>query len=761
MTQLVTPAALMGLATDLLAKGWQPVWCLQRQSGAFTPLPGTTGGSASFPAVEPQPEAAHKLAFRPPVDVVVLDVDHYDAKRGMDTIDRAEDWLGPLPPTYRVSARGAGNPSGRYLYRKPADLDFTDSALAQFADEDGHTHVEVVRTAHRFSWAAGEVHYKNNELIQCYNSYDEACEMPAVSELPELPQRWVDYLRNPPTPYSALAYTRPSDGPEWWLSQADASLGTRAELAQFAFDLLGSRLSAEDALHQLRRVARADDPARPWEDKDFYGLVDRNTERKVGEQLARQDAEWDLGVAVAGDEASLRAKLAEQHAGYDAQQQLFARVEPQVPFDADTFKFAVQRLPVQGLTDEEIDVVPSLETRLRSLEPYHRLLFDKLARVQAEKDAARILAEQFTDYTRLTDQEAPPSPSMLKIIGRGAPASAVIAPGTVTVVSGHRASGKTWVVASWAAQEITAGGHVVWIDFERQAALLREKLSACGIPDHLISQQVHYAGGALPSVERLAADIQRWSEGGLRRVLLVVDAFRGLQSLIAPGTSANDGDAVEQVYLQYLNPLANTAVGGTVVVIDHQAKTQTDRPTTFGSERKESAADYVLHVEQTEPFSRGVSGFSALSLAKDRYGNRNAGETLGYLWVPSPVDGKIGPSFRDYPKMPELRSWSPHTETDLEQMAMSDKSKREVAATSLVRDNRLRYGRNELARMLVAAYSDLFETESAGKAFLTRMTADGKLALDRATRKYDLPDDIRPQVNTALAALLNGDEPEE
>src|SRR5262249_38660128 len=116
MTKFQAPAALLGLAKDMILKGWQPVWCPHRMSGSFSPLPGCTGG-VDFPTVLPQPtDVAHKLAVRPPEDVVMFDVDDYEDKHGQDTMDRAEAWLGELPPTYRITSRGNSNPSGRYLF---------------------------------------------------------------------------------------------------------------------------------------------------------------------------------------------------------------------------------------------------------------------------------------------------------------------------------------------------------------------------------------------------------------------------------------------------------------------------------------------------------------------------------------------------------------------------------------------------------------------------------------------------------------------
>ena len=755
MTQFVPPAALFGLAQDLVLKGWQPVWCIARQSGAYTPIPGTTGGSAPYPSIEPQPTAAHKLAFRPPPSVIVFDVDHYDDKRGMDTMDRAEDWLGELPQTWRVTARGYANPSGRYLFRKPGDLDFTDSALAQFADEDGRTSVEVVRTSHRFSWAPGDIHYKNNELVQCFDPDGDVCEsMPEVSELPELPQRWADYLRNPPVPQHASAYTRPSDGPEWWLSQADDSLGTRAELAQFAFDMLASRQSPACVTTQLHRVSVALNPAEPWEDAHFSGLVDGNTERKVGEQLARQDAEVAVAAGVAGGYDELAQIAARTAAEYAADEKLRQRRDERIAWTVQS-QFAFDAIPLEAEAgDDERGEEFALDALIRGTPEYDRQFRMSLARMQAEKDVHAILSAKFTGYKKIGSLPPPPAPATMKVTGKGVPGTCVIPPGTVVCLSGHKGGGKSWVAATWAEQEIIAGNHVLWVDFERQASGLSERFSVLRVPAHLIDGQVHYADGVLPPVDGMCADIRKWAEGG-RRVLVVVDAFRGLQATVAPGTSANDGDAVETVYLEVLNPL--TEAGATVAVIDHLAKN--GNGTTFGSERKESAADYVLRVEQAEAFSRGRSGYSCVELTKDRYGHREAGTAVGYLWVPG-SDGKTGSSYRDYPVIPELRAWSPVTEQDEIAMEVSVKSQRETAITRVVAENRLRLGRNELARMMAELEPGLFAADTAAKPFLTRMTAEGKLFLDPGNRKYDVPQAPVTRNNQTLSALNNHEEDE-
>lgn len=731
MVKFQSPAALLGLAQDMIMKGWQPIWCPARQSGSFTPLPGCTGGDP-FPSVLPQPQVAHKLAFRPPPDVLVIDVDHYDSKTGMDTMDRAEAWLGDLPDTYRVTSRGYINPSGRYLYRMPADLLVTDSSLYQFADEDGRTDVEIVRTGHRFSWAAGDYHYKNDELIVCYDEYGDACEMPDVNEIPELPEKWVAYFRNPPVAQKHEVYTRPSDGAEWWLSQADDSLGSDAELASFAYNMLLSRMDVEEIFEQWFRVARADNPGWGWSRSDFDRHVGARAQGKADTILAHQDNETEW---FAGTGADLDRIAQQTTEAYELRQAV--AIEPQVPYDpALLHRFADRAglpLPIVSTDDEDDEVLIDVELAARAQPGYQSLLWQELMRTFAKREAMKMLQGKFQGYEDIGEMPDPPQPELLIVTGKESISTAVVGRKTVTVLSGHRASGKTWISAVWASQVITAGGYVVWIDFERQAHGLSQKLRAVGLKPHLINSSLKYTS-RLPSSDRLASDIHEYAVSG-KPVLLVVDAFRGLQNTLSPLSSANDGDAVEQVYLEYLNPCAEA--GATIVLLDHLAKA--GNGTTFGSERKESAADYVIRVEQAAAFTKTAPGFSSMEVTKDRYGVIAAGSAAGYLWMPG--DGRAtGKSVEQYPKTPELRAWSPNESSDAQAIELSQKGSRELAVTTMVRDNPLAYGPRPLGTAVHAVYPDLFETPKAATDFASRMRNEGKLIKEEGRDgKYDLP----------------------
>ena len=719
------PEVLLSIASDMLVKGWQPVWCLARTNGAYTPIPGTTGGTSPFPAVEPQPSGPHRLAFRPPPNVVILDVDHYDAKRGADTMDKAEEWLGDLPPTWKVTSRGDDNPSGRYLYRKPADLDFTDSALSQFADDDGHTSVEVVRTAHRFSWAPGDTNHKNGLLVTCFNPDGDACLLPSVDDLPELPQRWTDYLRNPPIPYAQLAYTRPADGPQWWLGQADCSLGSRAELAQFAFDLLASRLTPDESLVQLKRVARDDDPGRPWKEEHLTGLVDANTERKAAALAERVESSYDSLPATRPELQEIADRTTEE---FERNKKLEAlrdqriaetiaqsNLLPALPLEEDTPQAPAQSF--QAYLKELTRGFPEFTVEVKRT----------LIRELAKEDVQMLLAKQFSGFKDISRLDDPPAPTMLTIVGKDSNPQPLIAPGSITVISGHRSAGKTWAAALWARQQVTASAHVVWVDFERQDRGLNAKFRTCGLGAHSIAFHVHYTD-ELPALADLTAALSDFGP-----YLLVIDAFRGLQARVAPGTSANDSDAIEQVYETYLDPFARA--GGSIALLDHLPKAGT---TTFGGERKESAADYVIQVQQVMPFTKTTPGFSMLTLTKDRWGVTEKDTVAGYLWMPG--DGsRSGKSIKDYPKVPEFRNWAPEAVPSLEAVAVdSGKTLKEDAVIGIVLENPLRLGSRPLARAAYSAYPDLFATEEAALGVVGRLRRDGKIAKD-ASGNYSVP----------------------
>lgn len=116
-------------------------------------------------------------------EVISLDVDHYDKKKGADTLEALERDLGDLPETVRSTRRGVDNPSGQRFYRVPAGFKWKS---------DLGNGIEIVQMTHRYS-----VVWPSEVDGDQYTWYlgDEKIDIPSVDDLPELPERWTNFLK--------------------------------------------------------------------------------------------------------------------------------------------------------------------------------------------------------------------------------------------------------------------------------------------------------------------------------------------------------------------------------------------------------------------------------------------------------------------------------------------------------------------------------------------------------------------------------------
>ena len=87
------------------------------------------------------------IGARCPVGVIGIDVDDYAGKRGGATVAAYERLYGPLPGTYRVTARGTATASGIRLYAVPFDW-VGRGALRAEGGGDGH--VELIQRHLRY-----------------------------------------------------------------------------------------------------------------------------------------------------------------------------------------------------------------------------------------------------------------------------------------------------------------------------------------------------------------------------------------------------------------------------------------------------------------------------------------------------------------------------------------------------------------------------------------------------------------------------------
>lgn len=148
-----------------------------------------------------------QIGARMPVGGVGIDVDAYDGKRGLSTLAEHEARLGPLPPTWRLTARAFDSGSGIRLFRAPEGWE-GKSALKSDDGSDGH--IELIQRHLRLMVVPPSYHRTGAR----YKVYDERSgnEMlggviPPVAEWPELPDAWLGGLRVDPAKAGAGAAT--------------------------------------------------------------------------------------------------------------------------------------------------------------------------------------------------------------------------------------------------------------------------------------------------------------------------------------------------------------------------------------------------------------------------------------------------------------------------------------------------------------------------------------------------------------------------
>ena len=87
--------------------------------------------------------------------LIGIDVDAYDAKTGGRTLKEAESRWGPLPPTWRSTARVDDDVSGIRVFRVPVGVFFR--SVIQFKNLE-LADIEIIQPHHRYVTAWPSIH---------------------------------------------------------------------------------------------------------------------------------------------------------------------------------------------------------------------------------------------------------------------------------------------------------------------------------------------------------------------------------------------------------------------------------------------------------------------------------------------------------------------------------------------------------------------------------------------------------------------------
>jgi P4 family phage/plasmid primase-like protien len=162
-------------------------------TGKHPPIAGYTGRGAPWPTTSEitawiTSRVESNVALRLPSDVIGIDIDAYDGRRGLSTLDLMEQDHGPLPPTWTTTSRTDG--SGIRWYRVPPNVPWVGN-LGQ------GSHVDIVHSELRYAVVWPSVHPITQREYLWYGPNGLVSANPPRPEmLPELPQPWVLALRS-------------------------------------------------------------------------------------------------------------------------------------------------------------------------------------------------------------------------------------------------------------------------------------------------------------------------------------------------------------------------------------------------------------------------------------------------------------------------------------------------------------------------------------------------------------------------------------
>lgn len=210
-------------------------------------------------------------------------------------------------------------------------------------------------------------------------------------------------------------------------------------------------------------------------------------------------------------------------------------------------------------------------------------------------------------------------------------------PSAVHSISGEPGSAKTWVALVATVQEITAGNHVLYLDFEDRPQSIISKLIALGADPTHLAERLHYANPDValsPSTSKTVLDIAALCS------LAVIDGITEAMSMHGLEVNSND-DAAKWDHL-LPRPLAR--LGCAVLQIDHVTKNPDTRSRySIGAQHKLAAITGTATKSiVVKPLSRGGRGQFKIIIDKDKHGDVGpVGSTIADLHIDATDQDRI------------------------------------------------------------------------------------------------------------------------
>jgi hypothetical protein len=212
----------------------------------------------------------------------------------------------------------------------------------------------------------------------------------------------------------------------------------------------------------------------------------------------------------------------------------------------------------------------------------------------------------------------PPTPT----VGRRADGRGLFYAGRTHTVVSETEGGKTWLALAAALDEMAAGHHVLYLDFEDDEGTVAGRLLTLGASRDTIAAHFHYLRPESPLGSGVHLDDLRQLVEAHRPTLAALDGVTEAMTL----HGLNPLDNVDAARFGRMLPRRLAAAGCAVANLDHVTKSSDGRGRyALGAVHKLNGLDggaYLL--ENRAPFGVGLTGRSTVKIAKDRPGQLRA-----------------------------------------------------------------------------------------------------------------------------------------
>lgn len=497
----------------------------------------------------------------PEFDVIAIDVDHYGDKRGADNLAELEPQLGSLELSTvpRSTRRGADSLSAQFPFKVAKGYSWATSVCEA---------VDIVQAGHRYSAVYPSV--VDGDQYTWYLGGNEI-EIPAIEDLPWLPQAWQDYLQ--PTPARRGAH--------------------KADVESFKAALLWLKercLPGDAEAVEVNPNARHD-----------------SMHTAVNELVSAAVFSGRPGVL-----ASLKSLRKEfltatqgENRGFEFKQSVIGAVA----YAKGQIEAGEERETNWNELQARLGDFSALATGLKDL-------FAEPEPVEVEEDSApQVTAHGLVDLTAILNGTYQP---LQPTVGQLADGTALLYPGEIHDIHGYSGSGKSWVGLALAVQEIKAGNGVLWVDYEQSPAIVVNRLRELGLSTEEIADQFGYMRPESFPFSGSQAELEYTAALANNFTLVVLDGVN--QSFSLAGFDTHSTDDANQWHR--LVPLKAAKTGAAVVQIDHTVKNKEGDVThAFGAQGKRANVAVSIGAVQTNAALRpGHTGKLDLVIYKDRHG---------------------------------------------------------------------------------------------------------------------------------------------